>query len=71
MTTSQMERYTDHQQQRAVVVWGCGTHRTPRGEVCRGCIDQGDLFGRSDVPQQRSWRKQQPGVSVVQNKSID
>jgi hypothetical protein len=49
VATSQVERYTDRQQRRTVVVWGCSTHRTPRDEVCRGCLDQGNLFGRSDV----------------------
>jgi hypothetical protein len=37
--------------------WGCATHQTPRGETCRWCLDQGDLFGRSDVPAQQTWRR--------------
>jgi hypothetical protein len=46
-----------HQWQRTAVVWGCETHRTARGKTCHGCLDQGDLFSRSDVPTQRSWRR--------------
>jgi hypothetical protein len=45
--------------QRTAVVWGCGVHRTPRGETCQGCRDQGELFSRTGVPQQRTWRKGQ------------
>ncbi len=45
------------QQQRTAVVWGCATHRTPRGETCQGCLDQGDLFHRADVPAQRTFRR--------------
>jgi hypothetical protein len=55
MSISQNERYVDRQRQRTVVVWGCDTHQTPRGETCQGCLDQRDLFGRVDVPPQRSW----------------
>jgi hypothetical protein len=57
MTTSQDERYSNRQRQRADVVWGCSIHQTPRGETCQHCLDQGDLFGRSDVPAQRGWRR--------------
>jgi hypothetical protein len=45
MAVSQVERYTDRQQQRTVVVWGCGTHRTPRGEVCQGCLGSATYSG--------------------------
>lgn len=45
MAASQVEQYANRQQHRTLVVWGCGIHRTPRSEVCQGCIDQGDLFG--------------------------
>jgi hypothetical protein len=55
MSANQNEGYADRK--RTVVVWGCETHRTPRGETCQGCLDQRDLFGRSDVPAQRSWRR--------------
>jgi hypothetical protein len=57
MATHQNERYSNRQRQRTIVVWGCITHQTPRGETCQGCLDQRDLFGRSDIPAQRSWRR--------------
>jgi hypothetical protein len=53
----QTERHRERQQQRRIVIWGCGTHRTPAGETCQGCLDQGDLFDRTDVPAQRTFRR--------------
>ena len=46
----QDESYRNRQQSQRIVVWGCNEHRTPRGEVCQWCLDQGDLFGHADIP---------------------
>lgn len=35
-------------QPRQPVVWGCTEHRTPAGQECHGCADQGELFTRAD-----------------------
>ena len=51
-----MGEETERRRQRRIVIWGCDTHRTPAGETCQGCLDQGDLFDRADVPAQRTWR---------------
>jgi hypothetical protein len=58
MSDSRTERYEARQRERTAVVWGCEIHRTPAGENCRGCADQGDLFSRNEVPQQRTWRRE-------------
>lgn len=34
---------------REPVVWGCAQHRTPAGQACPGCADQGELFTRADA----------------------
>lgn len=55
--STEHEHYRARQQQRRVVVWGCKDHGTPAGETCQGCLDQGQLFGRVDVPRRRTWRR--------------
>lgn len=40
----------DVSQPRQPVVWGCAEHRTPAGQACRGCADQGELFARAATP---------------------
>lgn len=40
------QRYPARQQ---IVLWGCAIHRTPRGQECRGCADQRELFTRADI----------------------
>lgn len=44
------------QQHKRVVVWGCHIHRTPRGEECQGCADQGELIGWDDIHDARRSR---------------
>jgi YspA, cpYpsA-related SLOG family len=36
-------------QRRRLVGWGCDTHRTPRGQQCQGCADQGELLSRANI----------------------
>jgi hypothetical protein len=51
------EHYQARRAQRRGVVWGCKEHGTPAGEECQGCRNQGELFGRTDVPKQRTWTR--------------
>lgn len=34
---------------REAVRWGCAEHRTPAGQPCQHCADQGELFARADA----------------------
>lgn len=34
--------------QREAIRWGCAEHRTPAGQPCQHCADQGELFPRAD-----------------------
>lgn len=54
---TETERDKARRRQRTAVVWGCETHRTPAGESCQGCLDQGELFDRTEIPAQRTWRR--------------
>ena len=31
------------------VRWGCTEHRTPAGQVCDWCTQQGELFARAEA----------------------
>jgi hypothetical protein len=45
-----MDEQTEPQRQyHRVVVWGCAIHRTPRGQECQGCADQGELLTWGDI----------------------
>jgi hypothetical protein len=36
---------------------GCSVHRTPQGEVCSGCLRQGELITRGEAARQTAkWR---------------
>lgn len=35
------------------VRWGCAEHRTPAGEPCGWCAQQGELFGRTEAGKPR------------------
>jgi hypothetical protein len=55
--TAMYEHYRARQAYR-VVVWGCSIHRTPRGQECTGCADQGELFATSEIYQsarEKQW----------------
>lgn len=41
---------------RPVVRWGCTAHRTPAGQDCQWCAEQGELFPRTDATRRRSTR---------------
>jgi hypothetical protein len=43
-------------QQRRVVIWGCRIHRTPAGQECQGCADQGELLTWEDLYSERRAR---------------
>ncbi len=34
---------------RAAIRWGCNEHRTPAGQPCEHCAEQGELFPRTDA----------------------
>jgi hypothetical protein len=47
------QRYQARQQHQRIVLWGCDIHRTPCGQECRGCVDQGELLARADIRHDR------------------
>lgn len=46
--TEQRRKAPAVSRQREEIRWGCAEHRTPAGQACRGCADQGELFTRAD-----------------------
>jgi hypothetical protein len=44
-------------QQREPVRWGCHEHRTPAGQDCEHCAQQGELFARADAGRSTYRRK--------------
>lgn len=60
MSTQQRrdESDMDRQPEREPVWWGCAKHRTPPGQECRRCADQGELFSRAETGTTRaSYRR--------------
>jgi hypothetical protein len=51
------QEYTKRDQERwsnkRSVVWGCSIHRTPAGQECQGCADQGELLTWDDIREAR------------------
>ena len=50
------QRDSRRRQQRVVVRWGCDLHRTPAGQDCQWCLQQGELFPRDHAATHRRRR---------------
>lgn len=56
-TQQQRHEQRDAPRRRAPVWWVCAEHRTPPGQECRHCADQGELFTRAESGTRTYGRK--------------